>query len=197
MVQAQAKAEQASKTLNGIDLTALTAIIEAVKAQPEVAQASFGVTAETRRGFPTHTKTVVPSVGGQPLASRTKSFTFVGDHPPELLGHDVGPTAAEEILAALANCVSGGFTMYGAALGIPVEAVRMDLTGTVDLQGNMNLPAPGVVRPGFQRFHAKIRVKSPASRADLEKLRELAESTSPVKDSLRAVPYTSELIVES
>lgn len=196
MVHTQTKAEQVSKTLNGIDLTALTGIIEAVKANPQIAQVSLGVTAETRRGFQTHSQTVVPIVGGQPLASRTKSFAFAADHPPELLGQDTGPTAGEEILAALANCVSSGFTMYGAALGIPVEVVRMDLTGTVDLQGNMNLPAPGVVRPGFQRFHAKIRVKSPAPKAELEKLKELAEQTSPIKDSLRAVPYTSELIVE-
>ena len=30
-----------------------------------------------------------------------------------------------------------------------------------------------------------------------KKLKEIAESSSPVKDSLRAVPYTSELHVES
>jgi uncharacterized OsmC-like protein len=196
MTQAHAKAEQAGKTLNGIDLVALNGMIEAVKGNPEIARATLGVTAVTRHGFQTHSKTTTPTVGGQPLASRSRAFSFVGDHPPELLGHDAGPTAGEEVLAALANCVSGGFTLYGAALGIHVESVRMELTGTVDLQGNMNLPAPGVVRPGFQRFHAKIQVKSSAPRAELEKLKELAESTSPIKDSLRAVPYTSELVVE-
>ena len=197
MAQTHAKAEQVSRTLNGIDVAALNGIIEAVKANPEVAKATLAVSAETRSGFQTRTKTGALTLGGQPLASRTQSFSFVADHPAELLGHDIGPTAGEELLAALANCVSSGFTLYGAALGIPVEQVKMELTGAVDLQGNMNLPAPGVVRPGFQRFHAKIRVKSPAPRSELEKLKELAESTSPIKDSLRAVPYTSELFVES
>lgn len=51
----------------------------------------------------------------------------------------------------------------------------------------MGLPAPRVVRPGYERIHAKITVKSAASRADLEKLKEVAESESPVKNSLRAV----------
>jgi hypothetical protein len=61
----------------------------------------------------------------------------------------------------------------------------------------LGLPAPGIVRPGFERIHAKIYVKSRAPRAELEKLKEMAEGLSPVKDSLRAVAYTSELIVEN
>jgi uncharacterized OsmC-like protein len=197
MVQTSNEQSKSNGTMNGIDVTALNAVIEAVRQQPQIAKATFGVDAVTRLGFQTKSHTAKPTLGGQPLAGRTHTFGFEGDHPPELLGGDAGPAAVESLLGALAACVSGGFTMYGAALGIPVESVRMELTGTVDLQGMMNLPAPGVVRPGFERLHAKIRVKSRAPRAELEKLKEIAESSSPVKDSLRAVPYTSELIVES
>lgn len=197
MTQTQKVGSQGQGELNGIDVAALNAVIEAVKQQPQIARATFGVEADTRAGFQTGSHTVKPTLGGQPLAGRTHTFGFEGDHPPELLGKDKGPAAVEGLLAALAACVSGGFTTYGAALGIPVERVRVELTGTVDLQGMLNLPAPGVVRPGFERLHAKIRVKSQAPRADLEKLKEIAESTSPVKDSLRAVPYTSELILET
>jgi uncharacterized OsmC-like protein len=196
MSQTPKQQNTSNGTLNGIDLTALNAVIEAVKQQPQIAKATFGVDAVTRHGFQTKSHTAKPTLGGQPLAGRTHIFAFQGDHPPELLGSDQAPAAVESLMASLAACVSGGFTMYGAALGVPVESVRMELTGTVDLQGMMNLPAPGVVRPGFERLHAKIRVKSKAPRADLEKLKDIAESSSPVKDSLRAVPYTSELFVE-
>jgi uncharacterized OsmC-like protein len=197
MTQTAKQETKSNGTVNGIDVNALNGIIEAVKQQPQIAKATFGVDAVTRLGFQTKSQTAKPTLGGQPLAGRTHTFAFEGDHPPELLGGDVAPAAVESLLGALAACVSGGFTMFGAALGIPVESVRMELTGTVDLQGMMNLPAPGVVRPGFERLHAKIRVKSKAPRAELEKLKEVAESSSPVKDSLRAVPYTSELIVEA
>ncbi len=197
MAQAQEKDKVAvSGIVNGIEVRALNGVIEAVKATPAVAQATFAVQADTDYGFHTRSRTGQPTLGGQPIAGRTSTFRFEGGHPPELLGRDEGPAAVEGLLASLAACVSGGFTTFGAHLGIPVERVRMDLTGYVDLQGMLGLPEPGAVRPGYQRIHARITVKSPASRADLEKLKGIAEAASPVKDSLRAVPYTSELVVE-
>lgn len=192
-----AKAETVQGVVNGIDVKALNGTIEAVKGNPAIAQATFAVASVLEKGFNARAQTGPVTLGGQPLTGRTKSFRFEGDHPPELLGHDQGPAAVETLLAALGACVSSGFTTYGAALDIPVEKVRMDLTGYIDLQGMFGLPAPGVVRPGYERIHAKIFVKSRAPRAELEKLKEMAEGLSPVKDSLRAVAYTSELIVES
>ncbi len=198
MAQAQEKETIVeSGIVNGIEMRALNGVIEAVKATPAVAQATFAVRAETDYGFHTRSNTGQPTLGGQPIAGRTRTFRFEGGHPPELLGKDEGPAAVEGLLASLAACVSGGFTTFGAYLGIPVERVQMDLTGYVDLQGMLGLPEPGAVRPGYQRIHARITVKSPASREDLEKLKGIAEASSPVKDSLRAVPYTSELIVEN
>lgn len=183
--------------VNGIDVKALNGTIAAVKGNPAIAQATFTVESRLERGFNARASTGPVTLGGQRLAGRTQSFRFVGDHPPELLGHDQGPAAVETLLAALGACVSSGFTTYGAAMDLPIESVRMDLTGYIDLQGMFGLPAPGVVRPGYERIHAKIYVKSRAPRAELEKLKQTAEDLSPVKDSLRAVAYTSELIVEN
>ena len=198
MAQSQAnEIRKGTALVNGIDVNALNGIIDAVKSAPAVAQATFAVQADTAYGFNTKSQTQQPLLGGQPIAGRTHAFRFEGGHPPELLGKDEGPAAAETLLAALGACVSGGFTTFGAALGIPVERVRMEVTGVVDLQGMLGLPERGAVRPGYQRIHAKIMVKSPAARADLEKLKEISEAASPVKDSLRAVPYTSELVVET
>lgn len=185
------------QVLNGIDTKALQDVINAVRAQPALAKSTFRVTSETRQGFATRSRTGEPTLGGQKIAGRSQAFTFEGGHPPELLGHDEGPAGVETLLASLGACLGGGWTTFGAALGIPVERVRIDLTGYVDLQGFMGLPAPGVVRPGYERIHATIHVKSRAPRADLEKLKEVAEGASPVKDSLRAVAYTSELVVEA
>lgn len=189
-------AQATRQSLNGIDVGALNEIIEAVKRTPAIARATFAVESITEKGFNTRSKTSQPTLGGQAAAGRKQTFTFEGGHPPELLGHDEGPAAVESLLAALGACIGGGFTTFGAHMDIPVERVRIDLTGYLDLQGFMGLPAPGVVRPGFERIHAKITVKSPAAQAELEKLKEVAESASPVKDSLRAVSYTSELVVE-
>jgi hypothetical protein len=58
------------------------------------------------------------------------------------------------------------------------------------------MPEPGKVRPGFQEIRATYHVKSGASREDLEKLAKMAEDFSPVRDSVRAVKFSSKLVVE-
>jgi uncharacterized OsmC-like protein len=194
--EANTKKNEENGIVNGVDAAALNQLVEAVKERPKIAQATFSVQSELETGFKTRTRTATPTLGGGEIEGRTHTFWFEGGHPPELLGHDEGPASVESLLAALGECVSGGFTTYGAAMGIPIERVTMELTGYLDLQGMLHLPEPGVVRPGFERIHAKIRVKSDAPLEQLEELKQVAEAGSPVKDSLRAVTYTSELVVD-
>jgi uncharacterized OsmC-like protein len=182
--------------LNGIDVQALGQMIETVKEQPGAARAQFSVTTQVEKGFHARSEIHQPRLGGQRVAGRTHTFRAEGGHPPELLGHDEGPAAVETLLASLGACIASGYTTFGAAMGIGVERVRLEVTGDLDLQGFMGLPSPGAVRPGFQRIHARTIVRSAAPREQLEKLRETAENASPVRDSLRAVPFTSELVVE-
>jgi hypothetical protein len=59
------------------------------------------------------------------------------------------------------------------------------------------LPQPGAVRPGYQEIRAKYYIKSKASRSQLEQVRKMAEDLSPTRDSLRAVRFSSELIIEN
>ena len=63
----------------------------------------------------------------------------------------------EVLLAALGHCISNGFAMYGAAMGIPIESLTVDLEGDIDLQGMLGLPEPGKVCPGFQEIRATFR----------------------------------------
>lgn len=182
--------------LNGIDVQALGQMMETVRRTPDVARSKFRTTTQVRAGFRARTEIGHPDVGGQPVLGRTRTFHLDGDHPGGLLGNDEGPAAVETLLAALGSCIGSGYTTFGAAMGIAVESVRLEVTGDLDLQGFMGLPSPGAVRPGFQRIHAKTYVRSKAPREQLEKLREVAENSSPVRDSLRAVPFTSELVVE-
>lgn len=99
-------------------------------------------------------------------------------------------------MAALGHCISSGFAVYGAHMGIPLKSLVVEIEGDIDLQGMLALPEPGKVRPGFQRIRAKYYVKGEAPREQLQQLAKLAEDLSPTKDSLRALPFTSELVVE-
>lgn len=76
-------------------------------------------------------------------------------------------------------------------MGIPVESLKIDLTGDIDLQGFMGLGKG--VRPGLTKIRGKIFVKSPATDEQLNKLKETAQKLSPVVDSLK-VPVETELV---
>ena len=182
---------------NGIDVEQIQGMIAAVKKTPNMAQAKIYAKTKWINGFNNEASMKDFEMGGQMnTTSRKSPFIIAGDHPPELLGTNKGPASVEVLLAALGHCISNGFAMYGAAMGIPVDAVAVDLVGDIDLQGLLMLPEPGKVRPGFQEIRATYYVKSKAPRDQLEKLAKMSEDFSPVRDSLRAVKFSSRLIVQ-
>ncbi len=188
---------QRSQVLNGLRVAEIQGLVEAVKKEPQIAQARFSAATSWISGFHNDASVKQFTLGGVTNStSRTAPFTITGDHPPELLGTNKGPTSVELALAALGHCIASGFSTYGAFMGIPIKRLRVEIEGDIDLQGMLGLPEPGKVRPGFQRIRAKYRVQSDASRDQLEQLAKMSEDLSPTRDSLRAVPFSSELVLE-
>ena len=185
------------KMVNGISVEQIQGMIGAVKQQPQMAQGKMFAKTVWKSGFNNEASIKDFMMGGMMnTTSRTSPFVVVGVHPPELLGTNKGAASVEVLLAALGHCISNGFAMYGAAMGITVESVTIDIEGDMDMQGMLMLPEPGKVRPGFQEIHATYHVKSNAPRDQLEKLAKMSEDFSPVRDSLRAVKFSSKLIVQ-
>lgn len=176
--------------INGINTEQLVGMIEAVKQNPTLARATFRSTTLWSKGFQTQAEiSNYIQAGGE--VQRGRTFKVDGDHPEGLLGQNTGPSAVETLIAATAACISGGWATFGAAMNIPVEYLRVELEGDLDLQGFMGLGQN--VRPGLERIHGKIYVKSSATDEQLQQLKETAESHSPVVDSLR-VPVHTELV---
>jgi uncharacterized OsmC-like protein len=187
----------AQKIVNGISVEQIQGMIGAVKQQPQMAQGKMFAKTVWKNGFNNEASIKDFMLGGMMnTTSRKSPFIIAGDHPHELLGTNKAPASVEVLLAALGHCISNGFAMYGAAMGITVKSVTIDVEGDVDMQGMLMLPEPGKVQPGFQEIRATYYVKSTASREQLEKLAKTAEDFSPVRDSLRAVKFTSKLVVQ-
>jgi len=186
-----------ANVVNGLDQQQIQGMVDAVKKEPKNAQAKFSAKTIWKAGFENEAQIKDFTLGGViNTKSRQKPFKVEGDHPPELLGKNKGPTSVELALAALGHCIAAGFAIYGSHMGIPVKSSIVDIEGDIDLQGMLALPEPGAVRPGYQQIRAKYYVKSSAPKELLEKLAKMAEDLSPTKDSLRAVPFSSQLIVE-
>lgn len=176
--------------VNGINTEQLMGMIGAVKQNPAIARATFRSTTTWKQGFQTQAD-IGNYVQGGGEVKRGRTFHLSGDHPEGLLGQNTGPAAVETLIAAAAACISGGWATFGAAMNIPVEYLRVELEGDIDLQGFMGLGHD--VRPGLERIRGKIYVKSTATDEQLRQLKDTAEKQSPVVDSLR-VPVLTELV---
>lgn len=184
--------------VNGLSIDGIQGMVELVKAQPQVAKAVFSASTTWRSGFYNEATVKSFSLGGaRNDTSRKVAFKVVGDHPQELLGTNNGPSSVEVLLAALGHCLASGWATYGATMGIVIDGLRVEVEGDIDLQGMLALPTPGAVAPGFQEIRATYHVKSRASREQLEQLAKTSEDLSPTRHSLRAVKFSSKLIIES
>lgn len=175
----------ASKTtsLNGVDVTALYATIDAVRQDNGLAAFKFRAANRWLGGG--HNRSSIQSFYGCRAEDGTRAHPFVldADEPPVLLGEDQGANPVEYILHALAACLTTTMVYHAAARGIAIGAVESELEGDLDLRGFLGLSDQ--VRKGYQAIRVHMQVESAASPAVL---RELAQY-SPVFDVVsRSVP---------
>jgi uncharacterized OsmC-like protein len=163
---------------NGFIVDQFQALVAAVQQQPEAGKLTFRASYAWKGGFAGDTQLETIEQLGQPIQRR---FTLPGDHPPELLGHDHGPSSVETLMAALGSCVAGTYAAQATALGVDLDGIDVELEGKVDLNGFLQL-AP--VRSGPSGIRAKVRVKSGADDATLTELCEATKKASPVYDAL-------------
>jgi putative redox protein len=112
-----------------------------------------------------------------------RQFNVGVDEPPGLGGQDTAPNPVEYILVALGSCQEITYRLYADALGIPLDGVSVQLSGTIDLRGFFNVDDS--VRSGFQGIEAEVVIDSPASAADIARLKETVDRHCPVLDILR------------
>lgn len=180
--------------VNGLEVNDVVKLVEGVKGNPSAFQLTFYVTNSWQSGFNVVAEASTIKVGEGEIKHRT--FRVEGDHAKEFIGTDKGLSAVELVLTALGHCIAGGWAVNGAALGVPLESVRVEVEGDMDPQGMLGLPKPGEVRPGFQKIRVTHYVKSSAPKEKLEQVKQMAEDLSPVKDSLRAINYSSKLVIQ-
>lgn len=164
--------------LNGWNVEAMTEAVEGVKQQPEAGKLTWRSRVTWDGGFGLDVRTGEIEQLGQVMERR---FTMRGDHPPELLGNNTGPTAIETLLAALGSCMTGTFAAQATARGVKIEALEVDLEGMIDLNGFFGLQP---IRPGLSDVSLSFRVKSDADSKTLQEILEAAQSLSPIFDSV-------------
>ena len=160
--------------VNGLDLQALAAEVEAIEKDPTQAKVTFNVT--TRWSGQTRSESTVDgyTIGGERIA---RSHRIVADEPCELLGSDGAANPQELLMAAVNACMTVGYVAGAALKGITLEKLEIRTKGTLDLRGFLGLDDS--VPPGYEAIDYDVLIKGDGTRADFEEIHQAVMKTSP------------------
>jgi uncharacterized OsmC-like protein len=106
-------------------------------------------------------------------------WKFSADMPSKAGGDETAPTPGTFGRGALASCLIMGIAIWAARLGVPIEALGIEVQADFDARGELGM---GSVRPGYSEVRYVVGIASPAARQDLDAVLALAERHSPYLD---------------
>lgn len=120
---------------------------------------------------------------------------LVADEPPALGGQDAAPNPIELALASLLSCQVVTYRFWAAKLGIPLDDVKVDVEGDLDVRGFFGLDDD--VRPGLTDVRMVVRLLGPATDEDYRRLKDAVDEHCPVLDLFRnPTPLTARLATD-
>lgn len=174
---------ETDRTRNGVNVEALFATLDAVRAQPEIARFQFRSAHRWISG--THNQGTIRGFYGAGQEHLHLNETVIdADHPAVLVGADNAPTPAELLLNALGACLMSGLANIAAARGIDLDEVTATVEGDINLLGILGLD-PGV-RNGYEAIRVVFHVKGDAEAERLSALVEQSRQRSAVFDVVTA-----------
>jgi uncharacterized OsmC-like protein len=180
-------------TTNGVDVATLFATLDAVRAQPEIAEFQFRAQNTWLGG--THSRSRFSGFHGALQEMEHKHVTEVdADHPAVLVGQDEGPTPVEFLLHGIAACLTAGLANIAAARGVQLTRVSSTVEGDIDLLGIFGM-SDGSVRNGYRQVKVTMHVEGDADAETLRSLVEQSRSRSAVYDALtQPTPVSIEVV---
>jgi uncharacterized OsmC-like protein len=167
---------------NGVDTEQLFGTLDAVKAQPELAEFKWRVSNEWIDGAHNRSSIKDFHAACQEDTSREQAFTVDAGEPAILCGTDTGPNPAEYLLHALAACLTTSLVYVAAARKVPLTRVESTLEGDMDVQGALGLDDD--VPNRFTDIRVTFTVEGDASDEKLREVVRRATARSAVFDTL-------------
>jgi uncharacterized OsmC-like protein len=164
---------------NGVNVDALLAAREALKAAPQAAQFTWRASCKWQNG--THSKTNIKGFHGLGEEQKHKTeFSFDADHPEIFASEDLGVTPIEYVLVGLASCLTAGVAAVAQNRGIQLRSVEAKLEGKMDIQGILGIDSD--VRNGYDDIKVTFHIDADAPKKDIEALVAQSQKRSAVYD---------------
>ena len=168
-----------SSVNNGVNVEALLAAREALKAAPEAAKFKWRASCKWQTG--TYSKSTVEGFHGLGEEQKHKTeFSFDIDHPEVFASEDLGATPIELVLVGLASCLTAGVAAVAQHRGIQLKSVEANLEGAMDIQGILGVDSD--VRNGYDDITVHFHIDADASQKEIEALVAQSQKRSAVYD---------------
>lgn len=178
-----------SQTLNGLNVQQMGDTVDALRANPVLAQFEFRASNRWIDGGENRSTIQSFYGAGREDTSREQPFEFTNGEPPVLLGDNEGANPVEFLLHALAGCVTTTTVLHATARGIRIHSISTRLRGDIDLQGLLALDED--VSAGYRAITIDMEIDADAGDEEIEDLLATARGHSPVCTTVcRPVPVT-------
>jgi uncharacterized OsmC-like protein len=137
------------------------------------------LTVKPARGFLTCT-TKARLVDGLRCEIEDGPWKLTADMPVKAGGDDAAPTPGVLGRGALASCLAIGIARWAARLGVPIDAVEVEVQADFDARGELGMGEG--IPAGYSEVRYLVSIESPASREDLCAVLDMAGRHSPYLD---------------
>jgi uncharacterized OsmC-like protein len=167
-------------SFNGVDVSKVMAQIEAVRKDPAAGTFKFTVSSVWNSGLSArHASTEF--VLGADKHHHLAKHEITTDLPECFAGTDGAMSPIEMLLSSLGACLATSYALHGAAMGIKLQSLAVEVKGEGDLAGFFGV---GNCKPGLTEISVSTTIKSTASRERLEDLHRFVTTHSPVWDTI-------------
>jgi uncharacterized OsmC-like protein len=182
-----------TEIVNGIDCSALRRMIRQVAQEPDKGKVKLQVVTAWKGALQSESQASRLEIAGEPVR---REFAIRMDEPPELLGHNTGPSPEEMLVAAFNASLVASYVSACSLAGIVLEKLTIETKGDLDLRGALGLDAS--IRPGFAQLSYVVRIHGNGTPEQFQRIHEAVLATSPNRWNLaNAINLRAELIVES
>ncbi len=108
-------------------------------------------------------------------------WRLAADMPAKVGGDETAPNPGVLGRAALASCLAIGIASWAARLGVPIDALEVEVQADFDARGELGM-GDGI-QPGYTEIRYAVAIASAAPQHLLDEVLELAERYSPYLDN--------------
>lgn len=110
---------------------------------------------------------------------REGDYVYHTDMPSQVGGSETGPTPGVLGRAALGSCLAIGYMMWASKMDVPIDSLEVHISASYDDGGLFDTSDSP---PGYTEIEYLVKVKSPASKEEVEEVLDQGDKHSPYLD---------------